>query len=41
MVETLFERNGPAENEGADSEIGDIGTSAHMHRRLKKISCRA
>ena len=26
---------------GADFEIGDIGTSAHLHWRLKKIPCRA
>ena len=40
-IETFFEKEGTAENEGVDFEIEHIGTSAHLYWRLKKISCRA
>ena len=40
-VKTFFEKEGEAENGGVDFEIGDIGTSANLYWRLKKISCRA
>ena len=40
-VEIIFRKEGTAENEGIDFEIGDIGTSTHWYWRLKKISCRA
>ena len=39
-VETFFEKDEVAENGGVDFGIGDIGTSAHLYWRLKKISCR-
>ena len=37
----FFEKEWIAENRGVDIKIGDIGTSAHLYWRLKKISCRA
>ena len=40
-VEIFFEKEGTAKNGGVDFEVGDIGTSAHLYWRLKKISCRA
>ena len=40
-VETFFEKDEAAENGGVDFEIRDIGLSAHLYLRLKKISCRA
>ena len=40
-LETFFEKDGAAENGGVGSEIRDIGTSAHLYWRLKKISFRA
>ena len=40
-VETFFEKDGATENGGINFEIGDIGTSAHLYWRLKKMSCRA
>ena len=40
-VKTFFGKDEQAENGGVDFEIGDIGTFAHLYRRLKKISCRA
>ena len=40
-IETFFEKEGTAENEGVDFEIEHIGTSAHLYWKLKKISCRA
>ena len=30
-VQIFFKREGAAENEGIDFEIGDIGTSAHLY----------
>ena len=39
-VDTFFKKDEAAENEGTDYKIGDIGTSAHLHLKLKKISCR-
>ena len=40
-VETFFKKEGAAETEGVNFEIGDIGTSTHLHRRVKKIACTA
>ena len=40
-IETLFKKDETTENRGVDFEIGDIGTSAHLYWRSKKISCRA
>ena len=40
-VETFFEKDGAAENGGIDFEKLDIGTSAHLYWRFKKIPCRA
>ena len=40
-IEIFFEKEGLAENGGVDFEIGDIGTSALLYWRLKKISCKA
>ena len=40
-VKILFEKEGVAENGGVDFEIGNIGTSAHLYYRLKKILYRA
>ena len=40
-VEIIFRKGGTAGNGGIDSEVGDIGNSAHWYWRLKKISCRA
>ena len=40
-VEIFFKKGWVAENGGPDFEIGDIGTSAHLYWRLKKISCKA
>ena len=40
-IEKFFEKDEAVENGGVDFEIGDVGTSAHLHWRLKKISCRA
>ena len=40
-VEIFFKKEWAGENGGVDFEIVDIGTSAHLHWRLKKISCRA
>ena len=40
-VEIFFQKEGTAENGVLDYEIGDIGTSAHLYWRLKKISSRA
>ena len=39
-VETFFKKNEIAENEGVDSEIGDIGICAHLYQKLKKFSYR-
>ena len=39
-VEIFLEKEETTENGSIDFEIGDIGTSAHLYRRLKKISCR-
>ena len=36
--EIFFEKEGTAGNGGVDFEIGDIGTLAHLHWRLKNIS---
>ena len=36
-VEIFFEKEGPAETEDIDFEIGDIETSTHFYFRLKKI----
>ena len=36
-VETFFEKDEAAENGGVDFEIRDIGLSAHLYLRLKKI----
>ena len=41
IIEIFFEKDGAGENGGLDFQIGDIGTSAHLYWRLKKISCRA
>ena len=38
-VDLRFKKEGKVENGAVDFEIGDIGTSAHWHWRLKKISC--
>ena len=35
--ETFFEKEGAAENGGFNFEIRDIGNSAKLHWRLKKI----
>ena len=40
-VGIFLEKVGAAENGSVNFEIGDICTSAHLHLRLKKISCRA
>ena len=40
MVETFLENDGAVENGSVDFEIGDIGSSAHLYWKLKKISCR-
>ena len=40
-VFVIFRKERTAENEEIDFEIGDIGTSAHLYWRLKRISCRA
>ena len=40
-VETFFKKEGTVENGGVDFDIGEIGTSAHLYWRLKKVSCRA
>ena len=34
-VQIFFEKEGAAENGGADFEIGDIGTSPNFYWRLK------
>ena len=34
-VQIFFEKEGAAENGGADFEIGDLGTSQHFYWRLK------
>ena len=36
-VETFFIKDETAENRGADFEIEDIGYSAHLYGRLRKI----
>ena len=36
-VETFFQKDEAAENGGVDFEIGDIGTTAHLYWRLKKL----
>ena len=41
MVEIFFKIDGAAENKDVDFEIGNIGTSARLHSRVKKISCRS
>ena len=38
-VEIFFKKEGAAENGSVDFEKGDIGTSAHLYWKLKKISC--
>ena len=40
-VETFFKKEGAVKNGGIDFEIGEIGTSAHLYWRLKKVSWRA
>ena len=40
-VETFFKKEGAVKNGGVDFEIGEIGTSAHLYWRLKKVSWRA
>ena len=30
-LQLLFVKKGAAENEGVDTETGDIGTSTHLH----------
>ena len=40
-VETFFKKEGTVENGGVDFDIGEIGTSAHLYWRLKKVSWRA
>ena len=39
-VKVFFEKEGAAEQNNVDFEIRNISTSAHLYRRLKKISCR-
>ena len=39
-VEILFKKEGAAENEDVDFEIGDISTLAHLYWKLKKSSCK-
>ena len=36
-VEIIFRKEETAENGDIDFEIGDIGTSAHLYWRLKKL----
>ena len=40
-VETLFEKDGAAENGSVDFEIGNVGTTAHFYGRTNKNSCSA
>ena len=40
IVETFFKKKGAVEYEGADFEMVDLGTSAHVCWRFKKVSCR-
>ena len=40
-VEIFFEKEWAGENGGLNFEIGDIGTSAQVYWKLKKVSCKA
>ena len=40
-VGIFFEKEWAGENGGLNFEIGDIGTSAQVYWKLKKVSCKA
>ena len=39
-VEIFFKKEGEVGNGGTHSEIGDVGTSAHLYWRLNQLTCK-